>query len=234
MQTDLEIELGLLSGGSGFLDRFAEQWHSFTGLPDGGRSRVPKDQYHMNIRRGPDELIYELDKTEAGLLDLPIVLTHQLFRDDEGGSAGALRIGVELPVGDQSKGFGNGALDWGVGLIAERHLPRASLYGGLDWVVTGQGKSFDDAGVDILDQLHAQFGVEWPTGEGTAILTQLEWVTPFIGEIDLEEVDADIVDLGVGYAWSMRDFIWRAAFHEDLVAASGPDFSFFLNLSWGF
>ncbi|MFT5155248.1 MAG: hypothetical protein ACI841_005259 [Planctomycetota bacterium] len=231
---DLEAEVGVLSGRSGFLDGFAENWHDATGFPDGGRSRDPKDLYRMRIRRGPNEFLYELEEGEPGTMDLPIVLTKQFSSAPDGSSAYAARAAIEIPTGEQSKGFGNGSLDSGFGLLGEQHLDALSWYWATDYVITGNPRGFEELGIEVEDLLHLQLGFEFPLGSRFAWLTQIEWVSPMVKGIDLEEVNREILDLGIGAAYRLRDDTHlRLSFHEDLVAATGPDFTLLFGLSWG-
>jgi hypothetical protein len=67
-----------------------------------------------------------------------------------------------------------------------------------------------------------------------SLLTQLLWTSPLTSDIDLEEISREIFDLGLGAAYDMKSggrlFV---SFHEDLVAATGPDFSLLIGASWG-
>ena len=50
-----------------------------------------------------------------------------------------------------------------------------------------------------------------------------------------EELDREIFDLALGVAWDgPLGARYQAAFEEDVVSATGPDFGLLLGMSWGF
>ena len=54
-------------------------------------------------------------------------------------------------------------------------------------------------------------------------------------DLPLEEVDGEILDVGVGVAHDLtRESALTISFHEDAVAASGPDFTLYFGLTFGF
>ena len=180
-------------------------------------------------------MAYRLEEDRLGFGDVPVVLTHQVRTQDADGPAVAVRAGVELPLGSEGRGFGNGGVDWGVGALLERTWHRWSLFGGLNWISPHQGSSFKDAGVELLDRVELLFGSELRLGPRTSFLVQLSWIGPMTDSIPLEEIDREILDVGVGLA---RDLAgggrWTVSFHEDAVAATGADFGVRLALDWGF
>ncbi|TDJ73146.1 MAG: DUF3187 family protein [Planctomycetota bacterium] len=233
-EMDIEVELAALYTTSGFLDDFIEGYHDLFFLPQGGRDKVQDDQFTMRLRKD-GETIYDLDEDRVGFGDIPIVVTRRLRAEDEDGPAVAVRLGVELPTGSADRGFGNGKLDWGGGFLTERSFGRWTLTGALDYVVTGQPDDFDDAGVDAENILQVQSGLEYRWSNVTSCLLQLFWTTPMIDDFDDEEITSDIVDVGLGV---VRDLAgggrFTFSFHEDLVAATGPDFSVLVGIAWGF
>lgn len=234
-RTDVEVELGLLYTTSGFLDQFIDDWHEMLGLPDGGRSRRDEDQFDMRLVND-NVLLWELEEDALEVMDLPVIVTRRLRDEDEHGPAIAARLGLELPLGDEDRGFGNGQLDLGTGVLLERSLGRWTITAGIDWVWTGDPDRFEENGVALRDLLHLQQGLEYRVTPGLSLLTQLEWVSPLVrGELDLEEIDREMLDLGLGVAWDgPLGATWHSAFHEELVAASGPDFTLRLGATWGF
>ncbi|HJO27059.1 MAG TPA: hypothetical protein QF730_07425, partial [Planctomycetota bacterium] len=67
-----------------------------------------------------------------------------------------------------------------------------------------------------------------------SLLGQLIWASPPVTGYDLEEIDAEIIDLGLGAAWDLSDGSRLfCSLHEDLVAAAGGDFGFMFGWSRG-
>lgn len=231
---DLEVELPFLYTTSGFLDAFVEEFHAVFGFGGGGREFFPRDQFDMSIVTD-GQTIYSATEDHFGLGDVPVVLTHQLREETPEDAAVAVRVGVELPTGSESDGFGNGELDFGVGLVSERSRGRTSYFGGLDLYVNGASSDFDAAGIDANNLLMAQGGLEYRWSDRLSLLLQVVFQTfGYVNEIDLEEIDARIVDLGVGVAADAPgDSQWVLSFHEDAIAAAGADFSVLFSWSWG-
>lgn len=233
-RTDVEFELAAVFASSGFLDQIIDSFHDLFGLPDQGRSSAEQDQYSMRMRRGGQRL-YRLDEDELGLGDLPVILTHRVRDEGDGGPAVAVRMGVELPTGSQKMGYGNGGLDYGVGAILERSLGRWTFTGGIDWTQNAQPRSWERADVAAKDMAHVQSGVEYRWNDRVSLVGQLYWTSPMTRDFEVEEFSREILDLSLGLAWGSADGPrWFAAFQEDLVAATGPDFGLLGGVTWSF
>ncbi|MCP3917554.1 MAG: DUF3187 family protein [bacterium] len=232
--TDVEVEVAALYGTSGFLDSFIDDFHDATLLPGGGRSSTDRDQFDMALAH-EGETAYGLEEDRVGFGDLPVVVTHAVRDEDDDGPAVAIRFGIELPTGSEDRGFGNGALDFGFGVLAERSYGRWSLFGALDYVAPSESDAFEDANLELLDIFQGQFGVEYRWHDRMSVLGQLFLTTPMVDEIDLEEIDREVLLFGAGCAWDFGESArMYAVFNEDLVAAAGPDFSVLVGVSWGF
>lgn len=226
--TDVEVELGLLVSQRGFLDAFVENWHAAFGLPGGGREQRPDDRHEMRLERD-GEVLYELGEGRLGLGDVPIVLTRRILGEGPDELSLAGRVGVELPTGSESRGFGNGAFDVGAGLVAERSLGRWTLFWNTDLVLPGQPDRFRAAGIELEPRLSLGLGVECRWSDRTSLLLQATWISRLTGDLEPEEISREIFDLGVGLARDVGSRSrWALSFHEDLVAATGADFKVLL------
>lgn len=230
--TDVELELGLLHSDRGILDGLIEGWHRFFGFPNGVRDERDRDRHEMRlVHRG--EVLYELDEGRAGLTDLPIVFTHQLRGQEHGDLFLAARVGLEVPLGSERRGFGNGGLDLGAGLLAERSLGRWTLFGHADLVLPGQPRAFREAGVELAERISLGLGGELRWSERTSLLAQVTWISPVTRDLAPKEISTEILDLGLGLA---RDAStrsrWTFSFHEDLHASTGMDFKLLLAWTW--
>jgi hypothetical protein len=222
---DLEVELPVLLSGSGALDRFIEEFHDLFGLPAGGRHINPDDQHQVRVESG-GELLYELDEG-LGLQDIPVLLTWAVRREDEGGPGVALRAGLELPTGSQSRGLGNGALDIGAGVLAERSLGRWTIIGGADIVVPGQSDLMEATSEHRYETMYAaELTGEYRWNDGLSLVATTKWTSQMLGSMPLEEIHREVFDLGLGAIWDLDDRSRLAlSLHEDLVAATGSDFT---------
>jgi len=222
---ELEVELQVLYASSGFLDTFVESFHELFGFGNGGREDRPHDAYAMEIVT-PSGTLYDFEGSRFGLGDLPLIWTQQLIANPAQGEYIAWRAGVELPLGSESKGFGNGGIDVGAGLLGERSFGRWTTTAAVDAVVPAQPDSFDEAGVRIDTRFDAQLGLEYRWSDELSLLAGAVWLSPLTKDLDLEEIDGHFLDFGLGAAWDVgRRSRLRLSFHEDLISATGADFS---------
>jgi len=233
---DVEVELPFLWAGAGGMDHFIEQYHEFFGLPDGARDDYPDDQFEMRVISN-GEVLYELDGNEMRIQDVPIFLTWQLLDEEPGQPAVAARAGLELPIGSQSKGFGNGAFDFGAGLIAEKSYGRWTVSGGFDWVFPGQSRRMKDAEGDhhYDPMLALQLSGELRWQHDLSIIVGTVWTSRMLHSVAHEEVNREVFDLGWGVAWdSSENSRLQVSMHEDLVAATGSDLAVHVGWTWGY
>ncbi len=231
--SDLEVEVPVQYATSGFLDSIVNSFHEFFNLPVGGRDKAEDDQYEMRLRRA-GQTVWSLEENQLALGDVPVIYTKVLRQEDDVGPALAWRLGLELPLGDEGLGISNGGLDSGLGILAERNLGRWTLSGAVDLLFADTPASFDGAPASFGEQLCLQFGGEYRWNDRVSLLGQLIWASPPVTGYDLEEIDAEIIDLGLGAAWDLSDGSRLfCSLHEDLVAAAGGDFGFMFGWSRG-
>lgn len=232
--SDIEIEVPVVYATSGFLDRFVDNWHHLFQLPNGGRDKRPDFAYEMEVDVGGKEA-YRLQDNDLGLGDVPIVYTQRIVDESESSPAVALRAGVELPAGSEPKGFGNGGIDAGGGVLVEKSWDRFTASGGAYYVSTSTARSFANAGVhaDDLEQVHA--GGEYRWNDALSLLAGLRYTSPVTDDIQMKEIDSGILDLDLGAACDLPGGS-RLLFGltEDVIARSGPDFTMFATWILGF
>jgi hypothetical protein len=233
-RTDVELELQLLRAGGGFLDGFVEGFHDLFGLANGGREDREDDQLEVEIV-ADGETVYELEGNAIELGDLPLVLTHELWRDADASSFVAARFGIELPTGSESRGYGNGGIDFGAGLLAERSFGNWTAFGAADVVLPAERDSFEGTDFEVDERIDAAFGLEWRWDDFTSLLAGLRYLSPLSDDIEIEELDAPLLDLGAGAAWDVPERSrLPVSFHVYLWAGSGPDFTVRVGWSWRF
>jgi hypothetical protein len=232
--TDVEIELPFMYATSGFLDQFIESYHKLFGFPDSGREKRPDFVYEVDAFSHGKEA-YSLEGNHVGIGDIPIVLTQQVLEESEHAPAVALRAGVELPTGSESRGFGNGKFDFGGGVIAQRSFGRWTMTGGGDYVVPGNAEKSEAADVAPAQQYDGQLGIEYRWNDRSSLLGGLVFDSAVTNDIHLKEIDKPILSLDLGIAW---DAAKRAqvffGLTEDVIADSGPDFTVNFVLKCGF
>lgn len=232
---DVEIEIPFLWAGAGGMDSFVEDFHDLFGLPKGGRDKNEDDQFEGTVVANGNE-IYSLEGNSIGIQDIPIFLTYQLTEEGESRPAIATRMGIEIPTGSQSSGYGNGAFDYGAGVLGEKSFGRWTWSGALDFTIPGQSDRMKAApGYSYDNQWSMQFGGEYRWDDSLSLIASSVWTSPMLTDVTLEEVNREIFDLGVGVAVDMGPNS-RFAFsvHEDLVAATGSDIILQAGWVWGY
>ena len=146
----------------------------------------------------------------------------------------AWRLGLDLPVGDQDKGYGNGALEWALGVAASRDVGRTTHFLGASFVDVAGADGFEGSPARELDFFEGYWGLEYRWSNRSSLLGNLLARTPMVDGLESKSIDQPIIDLGIGWA---RDLGGGArfviSFHEDLLAKSGPDFTLRAGISFG-
>lgn len=233
-RTDLEIEVPVVYATSGFLDVFIETWHAVLGLPNSGRGSRPRFDYDMRVTAGSEEA-YALEGDSVGLGDVPIVLTQRVLDADGCGPAVFLQAAIELPTGSEQDGFGNGEIDWALGLGLEMSVSDWTFGGGLGWTDRGRPTGFVATGLEVEDGFAAHVDAEWRWLPASSLLAGLRYENAVSQSLGLEELGGDVVelDLGVAIDGAGRSR-WIVGFSEDLIAQSGPDFTALLGFETSF
>lgn len=228
---DVSIEIPLVYASKGFLDVFIETWHSILNLPDGGREDRPRFDYDMDVSVDGEE-IWHLEGDRLGLGDVPIVWTQRVVTESPSAPAIALRAGIELPTGSEARGFGNGGIDFGGGVLLEKSWGDFTLTGGIDYVVTQRPSSFVGSGVDAADLVYANSGLEWRCSDAVSLFAGLRYTSEATRDLLIEEIGDPVLELDLGVLFDAWDgACWSLGFSEDVIAASGPDFTAFAGLS---
>jgi hypothetical protein len=230
--TDLEVELAVTYATDGFLDELVEEYHKILGLPSEGRKNRPLNSYEMDARH-EGKLAYQLDGNELGFGDLPVVLTHAFVEETADTPTIAGRVGVEIPTGSESKGFGNGELDYGGGVLAEKSFGRWTTTAAVDYVVTGTSHTFETAGVSAHDNLDLQLGLEYRWNDRVSLLLGTVYESPVTRDMPVKEIDGDILSVDLGFTWDLgKHSRLLFDFGEDAIAKAGPDFT--LMAAWSY
>lgn len=231
---EVVLEPTVLFASSGFLDSFVDGFHSITGFAGGGREEFPRDRYSMYLERD-GEVAWELAEDELRFGDLPITVVSRIREEDRDGPAVAARFTIELPTGDEERGTGSGGIDAAAGVILEQSLGRFTFYGGVDGVHVDQPEAFQRAGIDVRSLFSVSGGTEYRWSDRLSLLAQAVLQMPLTRSLPFEEIDREIVDIGFGFAYELSDdSILTFSFHEDAVAASGPDLTVYTGISWRF
>lgn len=228
------LELPYVTHGGGFLDSTIESWHNHLGLPQGGRTNVPRNQIDYRYTRDGVNLV-NLTHPVSGWGDVRLLAGKQIELNKVFGiQSMTLRASLKLPTGQSSELRGSGSTDLALWVSAvTTPAPDAwNLYGGGGILLMTEGKvlpqqqnrqvSFGTVG------LSRKFG-------RIALNTQLDAHTPFYHDSQLRPLGTFAVQGLAGLIWEVvpRRFLEFSA-SEDLVANTSPDVAFNLSLTQAF
>ncbi len=229
----LALELALLGASDGFLDGFVSDFHELFNLPDPVPDSDPPNEFSGSIDVS-GKRVYAL---EEDCFDLADTHLEWIFAPSRGlpGWDLAWRLGLDLPTGEVHTGYGNGELEWALGIALERAQGRFTHFVGASWVDVRSNPGFEDlpAGARELDFAELSYAIEYRYDQRSSLLGGLFARTPLVDGSDLDALEHPIVDLGLGYARDLQGR-WRfvVSFHEDLLSRSGPDFTLRTGLRW--
>ncbi len=226
-RADVEIDLPVLYGSGGFLDRFIEGWHRVFGFPNGGHEERPRFAYDMHVATG-GHTIWSLDGYEPVLLDTPLVTVERLIDEGEHHPSLALRAGRPA---DRLEGSGVGQRRLGLG----RGLPRAEV-DRPDLHRRGRPGRRQAAEllrrqrrVQAFDGFDVQLGAEYRWNDSLSLLAGANLVPPVTRDFTIREIDREMLGLDLGFAWDTGESSqMHLGIEEDAISASGPDITFLL------
>ncbi len=206
---------------AGILDGPLEAFHNFFGFSDYGRSARPHNAFLLAIDREDQPVV----RGTAGALRPGNVLLHvKRVIHTTGPTVGAAGF-LALPTGDPDQGFGNGALNAGLALLATHRLgTRWTTHLNAGWMVPKSGRT------DRADRLRtypfagADVAFSWMPGLMLHGHVRIQR-SPF-RRTGIREVDLTSVILGGGATLPIgKTTALVVSFTEDLFAASAPDFA---------
>ncbi len=231
---ELGGELPFAHTSGGFLDSFVIDYHDTFGLPDQNRDVNPRDGFAIEANDG-GRTVWSVERDSAELLDVPLHATLQLAAPDRGRLGLAVRAGVELPTGDDERGYGSGELEPSVGVLTELHSGAIALYAHAQHTFAATPAPARRAGLTFADVTSAGVALEAPLSSQLHALAQVEWETSTLRRFGLRATGRDQVMLWVGGRWSPVPRLGlELAFGEDLQGLVSPDFTAWLAFAWTF
>ena len=219
---DFSTEVTLLDRGGGFLDGWIQDWHDAFGLPNGGRERVPDDQYVFRYTR-QNVVLFEQTSGGTGMGDLTLAVGRRW------GSSGALRAMAKLPTGDDGdlEGGNSGAALWAEHAFALP--PNWSGYAAL-------GGSYSERGA-VLPAMQNRaivfggFGIAAPLTRAVRLTAQLQMHGKLYDGSELTPLTRGGSPLTLGLQFrTSRSGSVELGFQEDPSVNGSPDFAIYLSV----
>lgn len=229
---ELGAELPFAHTSGGFLDHFIIDYHDFFGFPDQDRSEAPRDRWFVEATR-QGQSAFQVGSEPLQLLDIPVTLTWNVLPAGTDRLGVALRAGIELPTGDQDRGFSNGGFDYSVGAVGEYRLPWLALFGQLQHTFAATPEPSRAAGLHFEDVTAVECGAELPLLPGLAAVVQLQWETSTLRQLEFPRAGKDQLLVWTGGRLDLSPQ-WSTEFSigEDLAGFVSPDFSLWCSLTF--
>ena len=230
------LQLGAQVAGAhttgGFLDDFIIDYHDVFGFPDQGRDTSPKDDYLIEARRGATT-VWEVRESNAEWLDTPIHLTWQVLEPGMDRFGLAVRGGIELPTGDQNRGYGNGEIDASAGAVFDYRTNGVGFYGHAQHTFAGTPDRSRGRGFAFEDVTSFGLGAELPLSDDLHALVQVEWETSTLRDLGPKVASREQFLIWVGGRWQPTSQ-WgiEVGFGEDMRGLVSPDFTAWLAVVW--
>ncbi|MBK8100512.1 MAG: DUF3187 family protein [Planctomycetes bacterium] len=228
---EVGAELPFAHAAGGFLDDFVIHYHEWFGFPDQGRDDAPRDAFGVEATAA-GRTVYRLEAGGVELLDVPLSYTQSVLESGRDRIGLAVRGGVELPTGDQGRGYGNGGVDVGFGVLADLPTSWAEFTAHAQHTFAATPSAARGAGVDFGDVTSVGGGVELPLSPSLAAVVQLEWETSALRELGFPKASRDQLQLWTGGRLLLGERLGlEVTVGEDLVSFVSPDFTIWIGLA---
>lgn len=229
---ELAAELPVAHTSGGFLDSFVIGYHDLFGMPDQGRDAAPRDAYEIRASRDSND-VFAVREEDLRLCDLPLWLTWTLVEPGEDRLGVAVRGGLELPTGDDKRGFGNGGIDWSGGVLLQYQTGPLAFYGHAQHTFAKSPELARTNNFAFGDVTSAGVGLEWRLADGLAALVQCEWETSTLRALGFDRAADDQVLLWAGGRAALGSTTAiEFGLGEDLVSFVSPDFTVWAAFVW--
>jgi hypothetical protein len=250
IRTCLEVKYGIFSGveigmsvpfvytSGGFMDHAILEFEKLFNLVRNLREKEDQyeraDTYTYSVKKN-DKAFIEGKDGSSGLGDLALRVKGNIW--DEGSRRPCLsaRFSVKIPTGDEDRAFGSGEVDYGIGLLLQKTIKRATAYLNADVIFPGH--AFEQANVSLRTFCETMLGVEYKFSERFSALTQLYYMTRPFEDTGLEMLDRRMWNLLLGVSYLTKTGICiQGGLVEDFFTSSntGADITFFLNVGKNF
>ncbi len=232
------FEASVVSHAGGVFDGFIENWHSFFGLPQGGRDTAPRNRLAFTYVRNGATLV-DLDERVSSLGDITVGLGRKLERNHLRNDGLVLRGAVRFPTGNEDALTGSGNPSASVWAETSGPLfrpgggPRTWSWGSTLGVQVGSPPAaLSGIGERVI--AFGRLGVTWALLNRLSLTAQLDVNSTPYGGSSLAPLAGPAVMLGFGgvYELSPRTAIEIAISEDDGSRHAAADFGVHVTLHW--
>lgn len=238
----LDVEVPLVNTSAGAMDQFLQWWHRTLHVDNAGREFVPNDQFVFHVLDfAKGTTLYEVPQVKYGLGDISLRLRKQFADAPRSGQWWQPNLAffaqLEPPTGKRSKGLGNGNLDFGFGLLADRTWGRFHGLLNVGYFVGAPTPTL--AAYQRTEQFNFATGLEYSISHAIAAHAQLSGGTPLLRGLLNSRWDSFPLDLMLGLSGDHpagahgERVRWQAGLSED-INPNGPSIDVTLQARVGY
>ena len=180
--------------------------------------------YVFDVRSG-SRTLFTGDEGDVGLGDISLYSKYQVVKEEASAPAIALRVAVKLPTGDESRVFGSGHPDVGIGLALEKTVAsRFIVYGNINGVFpTGR-----IAGLPLHPVVSGLVAVEYLWSDSLSFTVQFDYYSSPYHGTGTQVLNKGVTESVVGFSYQVTpNFVWQLYGVEnlDLIRGSAADFT---------
>lgn len=229
------FELPHVTHNGGFLDMSIEEFHDILGLPQNGRTDLPRNRIDYRYARQGVNLV-NLNRAVSGVGDVRVFAGIPIATETASrGYTAAWRVSLKLPTGDDAALLGSGSTDLAGWLSAATTRPpdKWNLYGGGGLLLMNEGNVMPDQQRHLV--AFGSLGLSMEFLPRLSVKGQLDMHSPFYSDSALRQLGRYAVQglLGVDWEFAPRTFL-AFSVSEDMVVGAAPDVAFNLSLSLSF
>ncbi|MFT6372534.1 MAG: hypothetical protein ACJA0I_000202 [Gammaproteobacteria bacterium] len=216
----LSATLPLIFNEGGSFDNAIEDWHSFFGLPQGGRTSSPHNQLDINYTKN-GQTFFNQTKSTNDIADIAVSLSYTLANTDK--NLSAISFAIDLPTGSKENISGNESVDVGLWLTqAYKISPLNRLYGLFGVSLPGQGGQLESLQASTI--WVGQIGIEHQLYTDWSAILQFDAHTAFIEDSQLKPLGNSLqVQIGLRVNKLTENYDVDLFFSEDISVGSAPD-----------
>jgi hypothetical protein len=230
---EVAAEIPVLYRWSGFMEGAIVGVERATTGEAPARTALKDFGYVFDVRSG-SRTLFSGGEGELGLGDMSLFGKYQMLLERSSRPAVSLRLGLKLPTGDESRVFGSGHPDVGIGIAAEKAvLSRLVVYANVNAVFpTGR-----IAGLPLQPVVSGLVAAEFLWTDWFSVTAQFDYYTSPYHGTGTQVLDKGVTEAVFGLNCRLtRKFLWQVYGVEnlDFIRGSAADFTLSTVLTYRF
>ena len=230
---EVAAEIPVLYRWSGFMEGAIVGVERATTGEAPARTALKDFGYVFDVRNG-SRTLFSGGEGELGLGDMSLYGKYQMLLERNSTPAVSLRLGLKLPTGDESRFFGSGHPDVGIGVALEKTVAsRVVLYANVNAVFpTGR-----IAGLPLQPVVSGIAAAEYLWTEWFTITAQFDYYSSPYHGTGTQVLNRGVTEAVLGFNCRVtRNFLWQVYGVEnlDFIRGSAADFTLSTVLTYRF